>query len=196
VRSLRQPILWMLIVVGMVAVSGSCKRDEPDKPSGAPKHDRPQRKGPTAGTRWPPPGAFKTPPPPPVRKLMERMVNVFATQQTGQVSVLFVNRQDFLGLSECEPAQIIERVMNGVKRTEELVAEYGGKVTWKGFTETYLMEVKRGRKPAECRAKLDLQLFRARFKWQVVDKIRLVEVHMVRATKGGAWKFVRLDPLE
>jgi len=147
---------------------------------------------------WPPPGAQPAKTPPAVERVMELAVNAFARQDASQLKKLFIDRAGFMGMSDCDQATV-KQVFEGVDTSVEQMDEYGGNVQWRGFSEGYLQSIARGSKPhrtATCRAKMDVELFQGRYRWQVHDTILEGEAHLIRAKNRGAWRFVRLGALD
>jgi hypothetical protein len=148
-------------------------------------------------TPWPPPGAQPAPAPPGVIRVMELAVNAFAAKDEKALRGLFMDRQGFLGMSDCDAATV-KQVLEGIGTAMEQMNEYGGNVQWRGFSETYAAQVPRGEKPhrdATCTAKMDVELFQARYQWEVNDTLVVGEAHLMRAQHQGAWRFVRLGAL-
>ncbi len=141
---------------------------------------------------FPPPGAVKAPPPPGVQVLMEKMVNAFAKKDVETVKGLFIKRTTFLVVSDCDPADVVDRVMDGARHSADRAVREGEGVHFEGFVdgEGYLIDVKEGEKPAECRAKRPAKIYLAKFDWTIGGKKEQGEAHFLNF--NDVWFFVKL----
>jgi hypothetical protein len=187
-----------LTAVLFVALIGNpgCKKDNDDGPQQGPdkneqRRDHDQDRGPDEdrATPWPPAGE-KAPPPPGVKEAMAAITTAINSGDHAKVKGLFMSRAQFQGVSDCDPPNVVDRVIEG--RDNAIEKLKGGKhaVTFGEFTEGYLLQVKRGDKPAECRAKVDVVLYQTRYKWVWNGKDEQGEAHFLQV--GGAWFFVKL----
>lgn len=178
-----------------LAVSPGCQdKSKDDGPSTEdPPGDRPEgpgAEGDDEGPGFPPPGAQKAPPPPAVSRLMSAMVNAYNAKDTAMVHGYFMKREAFLAASDCDPADVVDRVMDGAEQSAERAAREGGAVTFKGFGDGYLLEVKVGDKPAECRARIAVTLYMAKYQWEIAGRVEDGEAHFLRL--NDVWFFVKL----
>ena len=192
-----RPLAWnqmkpFLIVCQalLLTVCGGCK------PDGSPAGDNPsssqerQSGGEGEGEMpWPPPGGAKAEVPPGVASLMDKMLNAFNGKKASDVERFFVNRESFLAVSDCEPRDVVDRVMEGRRQAGERATREGGSARFEGWKEGYIFELKKGDKPAECRAREDVGLFMARFNWVVNGKSEVGEAHFLRI--NGIWYFAK-----
>ena len=172
------PMLLMLL-----ATSGGCQKSPPSSataPAGPVEADAP---------RWPPPGD-KAEPPPGVRTLMSRLLNAINGERYDEVKQLFVGRTAFVNISECDPPTVVDRVMEGRDQLVEELRRDRRKVTFRSFDEGYLLKIKRGEKPLECRARVDVQLYQARYTWEIGGKTEHGEAHFLGI--GSAWFLAKL----
>ncbi len=193
--------LAILSALALVFALGGCKKDEAKKGDG-PEQERGERGGPGDDERggpgdqgempWPPPGGEKAPAPPAVTALMGKLVNAFNNKDAETVQKYFITRTAFLVISDCDPPNVVDRVMDGARQTGERAKRDGGNVAFKGFAEGhgYLFDIKVGEKPAECRAKAPVQLFMAKYDWTVNGTPERGEAHFLRY--NGIWFFVKL----
>ena len=84
----------------------------------------------------------------------------------------------------------MDRVIGGRDNLLEQLGRGKTTVTFKGFTEGYLLVIKRGEKPMECEAKIDVRLYQSRYNWVLNNKAQAGEAHFLEV--GGAWFFVKL----
>jgi hypothetical protein len=150
-------------------------------------HDGPG--GEDDGPRWPPAGV-KAPAPPGVVEVMRAMTNAVNAGDIAKVKSLFINRTQFMGVSDCDPPTVVDRVIGGRDNWMEKLKRGKSSVTFKGFTEGYLLEIKRGEKPMECRAKVDVRLYQSRYNWVLDGKAAQGEAHFLSVQ--DAWFFVKL----
>ncbi|MFT5430260.1 MAG: hypothetical protein ACI9OJ_000933 [Myxococcota bacterium] len=195
----------LIALIALIALSFGCNKDaEGDKgqepegdrrggPGGGPGGGGPGGDGPGGegdGPQFPPPGAVKVEPPPAVLTIVGNVMNAFNAKNAAEVKRYFISRQNFNLVSDCDPKDVVDRVMDGSKQAAERAVREGGNATFKGFTEGYLLEVKKGDKPAECRAKADVGLYMARYKWEIGGRMEDGEAHFLRV--GSVWYFVKL----
>ena len=195
----KRTVRWGLIA--LLAVGVGCKKDsegpESEGMSESEGERGPGHEGGQGGpegdddraTPWPPPGE-KTSPPPGVKQAFEKMVNGINAGDADAVKGLFLNRQQFLGVSDCEPKDVVDRVLEGRNNWTGLVKDGKTNVTFKNYTEGYLLSIKRGEKPAECRAKVTLKLYQTRYNWVLNGRAQEGEAHFLEVS--GAWFFVKL----
>jgi hypothetical protein len=138
---------------------------------------------------WPPPGE-KAPPPPGVKEAMRTMINAINAGDNATVKKLFMNRTQFLGVSDCKPKTMVDRVIGGRDNLLEQLSREKATVTFKGFTEGYLKSIKRGENAGACRAKVDVKLYQVRYNWVFNNQALREEAHFLQV--GGVWFFVKL----
>jgi len=187
-------ISTLLFAAALLLVFGGCKKDEkqPEKPAqqsnsnddrqGGERDDQPMP--------WPPPGGQKAPAPPGVQQLMANMANAINAGDHAAVHKFFMNRLQFMGVSDCDPKDVVDRVLEGRQNAVDKVKAGKNAVTFKEFTDGYFFDVKRGDKPAECRAKVDVKLYMARYKWVWNGELQDGEAHFLESS--GAWFFVKM----
>ncbi len=175
------PCALAFVVVCLLATG--CKKTE------APEH--PPTPVTPALPEGPPTVSEKAPAPPGVQDLMRRLVNALNQNDADAVAGFFMDRETFLGVSQCEPATVVDEVMSGrAQAVERARSAPKGAILLKGIDEGELTVVKRGQKPDRCRAKVDVTLFRAPYRWEVQGKAEVGEAHWLRV--GGVWLFVKL----
>jgi hypothetical protein len=138
---------------------------------------------------WPPPGE-KAPPPPGVKEAMRTMINAINAGDNATVKKLFMNRTQFLGVSDCKPKTMVDRVIGGRDNLLKQLSREKATVDFKGFTEGYLRSIKRGESAGECRAKVDVKLYQVRYNWVFNNQALREEAHFLQV--GGVWFFVKL----
>ncbi len=189
----------LLVVMGVMLAFGGCNKDDKskdDEPTQRRGEEGPggDRDGPGEEGEgpWPPPNGEKATPPPAVKALMSNLVNAYNKKDAAAVQKYFINRTTFLVVSDCDPADVVDRVMDGARQAGERAAADGGEVTFKGFVdgEGYLWDVKKGDKPAECRAKEAVQIYMTKYDWTVGARAERGEAHFLRF--NGVWFFVKL----
>lgn len=148
---------------------------------------------PQADGPWPPPGVTdkdKATPPPDVTKLMELMVAAYNRKDATTAQKLFIPRKLFMDVSDCDPPDVVDRVIGGAQQAAERAGHVTGPVVFKGFRDGYLLDVKKGGKPAECTAKQPVKLYLTKFDWTIGAKKTPGEAHFLFT--GGVWFFVKL----
>ena len=198
---------WLLITLtSLLTLGAGCSKEGGDsEKSGAkgegqrgdgPRGDGPRGGGPEGdgpegdGPQFPPPGGVKAPVPPGVQTIMSHVLNAYNAKDAAAVTRYFITRQNFNLVSDCDPKDVVDRVMDGAKQAGERAVREGGAVTFKGFTEGYLLEIKRGDKPSECRALANVGLYITRYKWEIGGRVEDGEAHFLRV--GKVWYFVKL----
>lgn len=189
-------LVGLLLLGGCKEDSGEDRQSDRDEERGDREGERGDREGERGegpdegGPGWPPPCGEAAPPPPRVNELMSSVVNAFNEKDGAKVAGFFINRMAFESVSDCDPADVVDRVLEGAKHAGERAERDGGAVTFRGFGEGYLCDIKTGEKPAECRAKADVQLYLTKFNWELNGQAEEGEAHFLRV--NGVWFFVKL----
>ncbi|MFT7622664.1 MAG: hypothetical protein ACI9WU_001839 [Myxococcota bacterium] len=195
---------FVLLLASFLAISTGCKDDKKDGntdgPGGESGRDGPggpggpggDDEGEGNGPPFPPPGATQAEAPPDIKVLMEKMVHAFSKGDSATVASLFINRATFMVVSDCDPVDVVDRVISGGAQAGERAKRDGKGARFLGFEkgQGYLLEVKEGEKPAECRAKKSVTLFLTKYTWIVGGREELGEAHFLRF--NGVWFFVKL----
>ena len=187
-------VLRALLITFALAlfVCSGCKESGSGEPGDESKSQQRGQDGPNGGDGempWPPPGGKKSDIPPGVQQVMSKMMNAFNSKNASQVEQFFITRDAFVHVSDCDPADVVDRVMDGRRQAGERASRDGGDARFDGWKDGYIFELKKGDKPAECRAREDVGLFMARFDWTIKGKKEAGEAHFVRI--NGIWYFAK-----
>ena len=181
--------LSVILFVTLMVCSG-CKNDAADQPGEPSQPEGAQGGGPGDGEMpWPPPGGKKADVPPGVTEVMEKMMNAFNSKDASAVEKYFVTREAFMHVSDCDPKDVVDRVMDGRRQAGGRATREGGTARFEKWNDGYLFELKKGDKPAECRAREDVGLYMARFDWALNGKKEPGEAHFLRI--NGVWYFAK-----
>ena len=192
VRCARVLTVLLPLLVSALLVCQGCKDDGPGENNPPKEAQERGQNGPNGGDGempWPPPGGEKSAVPPGVQEIMSKMMNAFNSKNAAQVEGYFVTREAFMHVSDCDPKDVVDRVMQGRQQAGERAGRMGGNARFEGWKDGYIFELKKGDKPAECRAREDVGLFMARFDWTINGKKEPGEAHFLRI--GGTWFFAK-----
>lgn len=121
---------------------------------------------------------------------MDDMARALSAGDESAVAELFLDRATFLRVSDCDPPDLVDMVMDGRNRVLERARLSGPSVGTATLSQGFLLEVSPGDKPSECRAKEPVTMFRATYRWAVGDRTEVGEAHFLRVE--GRWHFVKL----
>ena len=184
---------FIFLALSTLVLCPGCKNDDSGESKTGPAVENSGPNGPNGGDGempWPPPGGTKSEVPPGVQDVMSKMLNAFNNKDSSKVAQFFVTREAFIHVSDCDPADVVDRVMDGRRQAGERAGRDGGNARLEGWKDGYIFELKKGDKPAECRAREDVGLFMARFDWTVNGKKEAGEAHFLRI--NGVWYFAKL----
>ena len=197
--SLRTLQLLLVVAVAALMVCGGCKNDaageqsqQSQGPDGTKSAQGPNDPGQAQGEGdmpWPPPGGQQAPVPPGVTAVMSKMMNAFNEKDAKGVERYFVTREAFMNVSDCDPVDVVDRVMDGRRQAGERAGREGGNARFEGWKNGFIFELKKGDKPAECRAREAVGLYMARFDWAINGKKEVGEAHFLRI--NGVWYFAK-----
>lgn len=125
-----------------------------------------------------------------VTAAMDEMSRALTSGDADRVGALFLDRDAFLRVSDCEPPDLVDMVMEGRDQALERARRGGPPVGTATLSQGFFLEVAAGDKPSECRAKEDVAMFRATYRWTVGEQTELGEAHFLRV--DGDWRFVKL----
>lgn len=188
------------LCLALLAAPG-CKGDAKDQGPGDKQGEQQRGDGPRGGgpgddgpggdgPPFPPPGAVKAPAPPAVNELMRKVMGAFTSKNGELLKGFFPNRAQFLSVSDCDPADVVDRVVDGAAQTADRAAREGAGAIFHGFTRGYLLDVKKGEKPAECRAKMDVTIYLTKYDWTIGGQRQEGEAHFLRI--NDVWFIVKL----
>ncbi len=129
------------------------------------------------------------PPPAGAADAIRTMLKALEEGDTATVSELFITRELFLASSECEPPTQVDSVMEGRQQALQVAAERP-RITDVDVHDGMLEQVPAGSKPYECRALLDVLLFRTTWTWSENGDPNAGELHLLKI--DGRWYFARL----
>ena len=125
---------------------------------------------------------------------MDQLVEAINSGDPQAISNLFISRELFLTLSDCEPDNVVEDVMAGrndaMDRARRPDDERKAVISGLRLYDGRLMKVAKGQKPERCRAKEDVQLFQTYWSWQVDGSEENGEAHLLLAR--GSWHLAKL----
>lgn len=131
-----------------------------------------------------------TPPPPGVEQAMTGMARALSAGDRDAAAALFLDREAFLRVSECDPPDLVDMVMEGRAQTLDRAQAGGPPISEITMSLGFFKEVAAGEKPSECRALEDVAMFRATWAWTAGDQVERGEAHFLRVR--GEWRFVKL----
>ncbi len=191
--------LLLAVAIAVLMMSVGCKKDAVDESSQEARGPASpsQAQGPNGSEQaqrdgdmpWPPPGGQQAPVPPGVSDVMSKMMNAFNGKDAKGVERYFVTREAFMNVSDCDPADVVDRVMDGRRQAGERAAREGGNARFEGWKNGFIFELKKGDKPAECRAREAVGLYMAKFDWIINGKKEVGEAHFLRI--NGVWYFAK-----
>ena len=179
----------MLLGLGTGCRSGTS--EDGTQPAAVPEKTTPAIFG--EAPEWPPPfvkEADRSPPPPKVRELMERLTNAFHGQKPEEVKTYFITPLAFAALCDCGTRGAIDAVIARTARAAERAAKEGGDVVFEGFGDGYLLELPESATPFGCRVKRDSALYVTKYRWKIGGQPYEGEAHFLRA--GTVWFFMKI----
>lgn len=125
---------------------------------------------------------------------MQHLVEAINDNNPEAISSLFISRDLFLTISDCEPDNVVEDVMAGrndaMDRARRPDDGRQTQISNLRLFDGRLMKVAKGQKPERCRAKENVQLFQTYWSWQVDGSEESGEAHLLLAR--GSWHLAKL----
>ena len=134
--------------------------------------------------------------PPEVLAQVEALMEAIVRGKPKAVKDLFISRDLFLEVSDCEPNTVVNDVMSGRDEIADLAnrelsddPNRAPDLSDLRLFEGRMLRVNKGEKPERCRAKRDVRLFQTSWSWSLDGNQESGEAHLLEI--DGRWHFAK-----
>ncbi len=134
--------------------------------------------------------------PPEVQAQADALMSAIARGKPEAVKSLFISRELFLEVSDCEPNTVVNDVMSGRDEIADLAnrdlsddPNRAADVSDLRLFEGRMLTVNEGEKPERCRARRDVRLFQTSWSWSLDGNEESGEAHLLEI--DGRWYFAK-----
>ncbi|MBJ94787.1 MAG: hypothetical protein CMP23_10000 [Rickettsiales bacterium] len=134
--------------------------------------------------------------PPEVLAQVRNLAAAISAGRPAQVRELFISRELFLAVSDCEPPGVVDEVMSGRDAMADLAnrqlydnPQQAVEIDNLRLFEGRMLEVRKGEKPERCRAKRSVRLFQTSWSWNMDGNVESGEAHLLEV--DGRWHFAK-----
>ncbi len=134
--------------------------------------------------------------PPEVEAQAKALMSAIARGKPEAVKSLFISRELFLEVSDCQPDTVVNDVLSGRDEIADLAnrelsddPNRAADVSDLRLFEGRMLQVNKGEKPERCRARRDVRLFQTSWSWSLDGNQESGEAHLLEI--DGHWYFAK-----